>query len=198
MSRVCGRAEECNAGYGPLSGAEAYADALFEAYAIRTIQGGCTLDMRSLGDGKTVKTLCIPPFSADPTIVESNDLTETIVPYDDVRVLDSESGQFSPRLLWPTTTNFPSFDCFYFHTTGEVFPLLMTIARVHDLQNSGAAKTKRYLDAMLGSHRPKQYPAVFVVPTDIAERFTKQKFTGPVNKEKADYAPYFEQWVVGL
>ena len=182
----------------PLSGAEGYAGALFEAYAIRRIQAGCTLDMRSLEDGRTVKSLCIPPISSDPIIVENNDLTETTVPYDDVRISDPESEQFSNRLLWPTTTNFPTFDCFYFHTTGEVFPLQMTIARVHDLKNSGSAKTKRYFDGMLGSQRPKQYPAVFVVPTDIAAGFTKQKFTGPINKEKADFAPFFEQWVVGL
>lgn len=182
----------------PLSVAEGYAEALFEAYAIRTIQAGCTLDMRSLEDGRTVKTLCIPPFSSDRIIVEHNDLTETVVPYDDVRVSDPESGQFSTRLLWPTTANFPTFDCFYFHTTGEVFPLQMTIARVHDLKNSGCAKTKLYFDGMLGSRRPKQYPAVFVVPTDIASRFTKQKFTGPVNEKNADYAPFFEQWVVGV
>jgi hypothetical protein len=182
----------------PLSGAEGYAGALFEAYAIRTIQAGCTFDLRSLEDGTTVKTLCIPPFTSDPVVVESNDLTETIVPSDTVRVSEPESEHFLTRLLWPTTTNFPTFDCFYFHTTGEVFPLQMTIARSHDLKNSGSAKAKSYFDGMLGADKPAKYPAVFVVPTEMAAGFTKQKFTGPVKKKKADYGPCFEQWVVGV
>ena len=182
----------------PLSGAEGYAGALFEAYAIRTMQAGCIFDMRSLDDDTTVKTLCIPPFSSDPVVVENNDLTETIVPYDAVRVSEPESGQFSTRLLWPTTTNFPTFDCFYFHTTGEAFPLQMTIARVHDLKNSGSAKAKHYFDGMLGANKPTKYSAVFVVPTEIAAGFAKQKFTGPVNEKEADFGPYFEQWVVGV
>jgi len=48
-----------------LLGAEGYAGTLFEAYAIQMIQAGCTLDMSSMEDGRTVKTLCIPPFSSN-------------------------------------------------------------------------------------------------------------------------------------
>jgi len=180
----------------PLSGAEGYAGALFEAYAIRTIQKGCTLSLRSLDDN-TVKVVIVPPIEAEPVVVENNNLTASIVPYHTVRVRANE--KFSARLLWPTTTNFPTFDCFYFHTTGEVFPLQMTIAKEHDLKNSGASKAKKYLDGMFGrNQRPRKHPAVFVVPAEMAASYEKQEFTGLVNKKKADLGPHFEQWVVGL
>ena len=97
----------------PLSGAEGYAGALFEAYAIRKIQDGCTLSMRSLENG-AVKQVVVPAIDADPVTVESNDLTASIVPHNSVRVTGTGRGQFLARLLWPTTTNFPTFDCFYF------------------------------------------------------------------------------------
>ena len=181
----------------PLSGAEGYAGALFEAYAIRTIQEGCTLSLRSLDNG-TVKEVSVPAIGADPVVVESNDLTESIVPYESVRVSGTVDGQFLARILWPTTTNFPTFDCFYFHTTGEVLPLQMTIAKEHNLKNSGAFKAKRYFDGMLGANKPSKYPAVFVVPAEMAAAYAKQKFTGPVNKQKVDLGPHFKQWVIGL
>jgi len=181
----------------PLSGAEGYAGALFEAYAIRKIQDGCTLSMRSLIDG-AIKQVVVPAINSDPVTVESNDLTTSILPHDSVRVAGAVRGQFLPRLLWPTTTNFPTFDCFYFHTNGDVFPLQMTIAKAHVLKNSGASKAKKYSDKMLGNSKPIQYPAVFVVPSDMAPAYKKQNFTGPVGKEKSDLAPHFEQWVIGL
>lgn len=74
----------------------------------------------------------------------------------------------------------------------------MTIAKVRDLKNSGCSKAKRYFDGMLASNKPTKYPVVFVVPTEIAAAFSKQKFTGPVNIEKTDFGPCFEQWVVGV
>jgi 5'-deoxynucleotidase YfbR-like HD superfamily hydrolase len=43
----------------PLSGAEGYAGALFEAYAIRRIQAGGDFAARSLDAGAS-KTICIP------------------------------------------------------------------------------------------------------------------------------------------
>ena len=181
----------------PLSGAEGYAGALFEAYAIRTIQEGCTLSLRSLDDD-TIKQVSVPTSRAEPVVVESKDLTASIVPYDSVRIAGTGFGQFLPRLLWPTTTNFPTFDCFYFHTTGEVFLLQMTIAKAHELKNSGASKAKKYFDKMLGAVKPSKYPAVFVVPADMAAAYSKQKFTGPVDKQKVDFGPHFEQWVVGI
>lgn len=184
----------------PLSGAEGYADALFEAYAIRTIQGGGVFAMRCLDGSEEDIALHIPTVVADPVIAEANTLTNDVVPYSDVRVVEGEGKitKYSPRLLWPTTTDFPTFDCFYFHTNGSVFPLQMTVALTHDLRNSGAAATKKYLDAMLGSNKPAKYPAVFVVPADNARRYQQQQFKGTVNKKTVDLAPHFSQWVTGI
>jgi len=183
----------------PLSGAEGYAGTLFEAYAIRTLRDGCTLSLRSLESG-IVKQLIVPPINDDPVVVESNDLTASIVPHDTVRIpVRGRLAVFLARLLWPTTTNFPTIDCFYFHTTGEVCLLQMTIAKVHDLKNSGAAKAKKYFDNLLpASTKPYKYPAVFVVPSELSAAYAKQKFKGQVNKQNADLSPHFEQWVVGL
>lgn len=184
----------------PLSGAEGYAGALFEAYAIRAIQEGGPFTMRRLDATEKDMTLQIPPIVADPVVVETNTLTADVVPYSCVRVIEGEVGNncYSPRLLWPTTTNFPTFDCYYFHSNGSVFPLQMTIALTHDLKNSGAAATKKYLDSMLGSNKPAKYPAVFVVPADIARRYQEQQFKGTVSKKAVNLGPHFSQWVVGI
>lgn len=180
----------------PLSGAEGYAGALFEAYAIRTIQEGRTLSLRSL-DNDSVKQVSVPAIGTDPVVVESNNLTKSIVPYESVRISGAVDGQFLSRILWPTTTNFPTFDCFYFHTNGDIFPLQMTIAKKHDLKNSGASKTKQYFDNMLGNEKPDKYPAVFVVPAEMEATYKKQKFTGPSEKN-VDFGTHFEQWVIGI
>lgn len=75
----------------------------------------------------------------------------------------------------------------------------MTIARTHDLQNSGAANVKQYLDGLLeGSSKPAKYPAVFVVPTDIFNVYQKQAFTGAIHEKLTDYGSFYEQWVIGL
>jgi hypothetical protein len=181
----------------PLSGAEGYAGALFEAYAIRRFQAGGDFTARSL-DGGESKTICIPRLNTEPVVVECNTLSEQNVPYSAVRVVDPDNaGNFLPRLLWPTTTNFPTFDCFYFHTNGEVFNLQMTIALIHELENSGASNTKKFLDKMYGRKSAK-YMAVFVVPSDKADIYEKQKFTGKVAKKAADLGPHFDQLVIGV
>jgi hypothetical protein len=179
----------------PLSGAEGYAGALFEAYAIRTLQVGGTFTLRNL-NGKASVSLNIPSMGA-PVVIETNAVTAANTPYSTVRVYDGTSA-FSATLLWPTTTNFPTFDCFYFHTDGKVHSLQMTIAMVHDLKNSGAYNAKKYFDGLLGSGKPSTYPAVFVVPVEAAPTFVAQKFKGDVNKAPRDMAPHFEQWVLGL
>lgn len=116
-----------------------------------------------------------------------------------VRVSVSDgTGAFSATLLWPTTTNFPTFDCFYFHTDGKVYALQMTIAVIHDLKNSGACNAKKHFDGLLGWGEPSTYPAVFVVPVEAALTYVVQKFKGNVNKAPCDMAPHFEQWVLGL
>ena len=181
----------------PLSGAEGYAGALFEAFAIRTIQQGGNFTLRSLTDGKVQDiTLSIPCIEAGPIVVEGNNLTTDLVSYDDVRVKDGKA--WSPRLLWPTTTNFPTFDCFYFHTGGEVYPLQMTIAEVHVLKNSGANQARIYFDGMFGGTNPDKHKAVFVVPKDIALHYKKQQFKGKVDKKDCDMGQYFDQWVMGI
>lgn len=181
----------------PLSGAEGYAGALFEAYAIRTFQEGGKFTMRCLDGTNRTEEISVPRLTTDPVVVETNKLVSALVSYISVRVSTSP-GVWSPRLLWPTTTNFPTFDCFYFHTDGSVFPLQMTIATIHVLKNSGASNAKKYFDGMFGAGKPSKYPAVFVVPKDIAAGYTAQKFKGNVDQKSADLGPYFEQWVIGV
>jgi hypothetical protein len=186
----------------PLSGAEGYAGALFEAYAIRKLQGGGSFEARSLDDASTSPiTITIPRMTTTQiVVVENNKLTASVVPYADVRVLETSPAHYSPRLLWPTTTNFPTFDCFYFHTNGTVFPLQMTIALIHPLKNSGAANAKNYFDGMFRREniKPEKYRAVFVVPSEMADIYTSQVFKGDVEKRKEDVGQYFEQWVIGV
>jgi hypothetical protein len=182
----------------PLSGAEGYTGALFEAYAIRRIQAGGDFAARSLDAGAS-KTICIPRLNEEPVVVECNTLSEKVVPYSQIRVIDpGNTGKFLPRLLWPTTTNFPTFDCLYFHTNGEVFPLQITIATNHPLKNSGAANVKQFLDKMYGSSKPAKYAAVLVAPTEKADGYGKQKFAGQVCKQAADLSPHFDQFVIGV
>ena len=132
-------------------------------------------------------------------MVECNTLFKKIIPYSDVRVVDPDNaGKILPRNLWPTTTNFLTFNCLYFHTNGEVFNLQMTIAITHELKNSGASNAKKFLDNMHGHNKPAKYPAVFVVPSDKADIYEKQKFTGQVAKQSADLGPHFDQFVIGV
>jgi hypothetical protein len=133
-------------------------------------------------------------LATDPVVVETNKLTSDIVPYNEVRVREANSTQYSPRLLWPTTTFLPTFDCFYFHTDGSVFPLQMTIAKIHDLKNSGAANAKNYFDGMFRTMKPDKYPAVFVVPLESCASYKAQKFTGKVDEKAED----FDQLVIGI
>eukprot|EP00978_Attheya_sp_CCMP212_P013569 scaffold34053_cov29-Attheya_sp.AAC.2 len=145
-----------------LSGAEGYVGALFEAYAIRTLQeAGGLFTVRSL-NGKPSFLLNVPPMGA-PVIIETNTVSAANVPYNSVRVTDG-TGSFTATLLWPTTTNFPTFDCFYFHTDGKVYPLQMTITQIHNLKSQGAFNAKKYFDGLLGLGKLSTYPAVFVVP----------------------------------
>ena len=78
----------------------------------------------------------------------------------------------------------------------------MTIAFSHDLKNSGAAATKRYLDSMFknsGDEKPDRYPGVFVVPHDMSRRYQKQKFVGKVSRNGVeDQGVHYIQWVIGI
>jgi hypothetical protein len=179
----------------PLSGAEGYAGALFEAYAIRTLQAGGTFHMRNFNDN-TSSSLNIPPMGV-PVVIETNKVSTASVPASAVRVSDGAGG-FLATLLWPTTTNFPTFDCFYFHTDGSIYSLQMTIAMVHDLKNSGAYNAKTYFDKLLGSRKTPTYPAVFVVPADAEPTYIAQKFKGNVDQVAMDMSTHFDQFVLGL
>lgn len=134
--------------------------------------------------------------TAAPVVIESSSLTAALVPHGTVRV-PGGIGSFSATLLWPTTSNFPTFNCFYFHTDGKVYPLQMTIATIHALKNSGADNAKKYLDGLLGPLKPATYPAVFVVPLEVAPSYKAQKFVGNVANAVRDMAPHFDQWVIG-
>jgi hypothetical protein len=179
----------------PLSGAKRYAGALFEAYAIRTLQAGGTFTVRNLNDNTSFQ-LDIPPMGV-PVVIETNQVTTTNAPASAVRVSDGAGG-FLATLLWPTTTNNPTFDCFYFHTDGKMYCLQMTIAKIHDLKNGGGYNAKTYFDKLLGSGKTPTYPAVFVVPEDAEPTFVAQKFTGNVDKVAKDMSTYFVQFVLGL
>lgn len=184
----------------PLSGAEGYAGALFEAYAIRALCDGGTFKMRSLEDASKSESINVPFMTLEPVVGETNKLTAATVAHCQVRVPAANGAKdlFYPRLLWPTTTNFPSFDCCYFCTDGRVLPLQITTARKHDLKNSGAANAKFYLDGLLGKEKPAKYTAVFAVPASEYQGYEKQSFTGDVSGRRANYGSKFEQWVLKI
>ena len=188
-----------------VSGAEGYAGALFEAYAIRKLQAGGTFSLRSLGKGanasKSKQILIKDLNKRDPVVIETNKLTKTSVPFDALCVVDEDSNTRLPCLLWPTTTNFPTFDCFFIDEAGHPFLLQMTIAKSHPLKYSGAINATNYFDEMLSNPiLPTAYKAIFVVPEDIAGIFKEQPFTGPLPAGTSGIAvaERFEQWALGV
>ena len=84
---------------------------------------GGTFTLQSLGNGENIKVQ-IPQMGA-PVVIETNKVTTMSAPASDVRVADGAGG-FKPKPLWPSITNFPTFDSFYFHTDGNVYPLQMS------------------------------------------------------------------------
>jgi hypothetical protein len=192
----------------PVSGAEGYAGALFEAYAIKKICGGGKFNITRLepGEGPGSMEFTIPRMDYEPVVVECNTLTPSTVPLDSVHLKADDDDSWLAKVLWPVTRNFLTFDCFYFHTDGEVFPLQMTIAKTtHDLKNNGAHQTMKYLDKIETCARP--YKAVFICP-EGETRIKKQKFSGNVKDgkemlvvEKAATKMVdktFEQWILQL
>jgi hypothetical protein len=192
----------------PVSGAEGYAGALFEAYAIKMISGGGTFNIFSLEKGKELDSMeiNIPSMHGEPVVVECNTLSPSTVPIDSVHVkADDEDGSWQAKVMWPLTSNFPTFDCFYFHTDGEIYPLQMTIATIHELRNTGAYQTMKYLDIIDTCKSP--YKAVFVCPLE-KDWITRQKFTGNVKDGKnvvfgneaatKIMDENFEQWVLRI
>jgi hypothetical protein len=191
-----------------IPGAEGYADALFEAFAIRRIRDGGDFLISGLEGQKSI-SINIPAMLGEEHLVEisSNTLDQTTCPLDRVHVEAEDS--FESRLLWPTTNNFPTFDAYYFHTDGDVYPMQMTIAckkgkLFHTLNRGGAFQTKRYLESIKSCL--KKYKAIFVVPKDSMQ-WEKQNFVGQVTikkkaltEEKAQEVvdSNYEQWVLPL
>ena len=167
-----------------VSGAESYAGALFEAYAIRTLMAGGSFAMRPLTSdaGADTETVVLPSLQDENLVVmECNTLSNDTAPIDSVRVKDGD--QWTPKLLWPTTSNFPTFDAYYFAGNGDIYSLQMTIAKNHGLKNNGAYQTKEYLDSIEASGKP--YKAIFVVPKGSLSKVTRpQAFEGSVTKGK--------------
>jgi hypothetical protein len=190
-----------------VAGAEGYAGALFEAFAVKTIRGGGTFEIVSLESTKKSEKLeiTIPKMNGEPVIIACNTLTESTVELKSVHVKDGSSC-YEPKFLWPLTTKFPTFDCFYFHTDGDVFPLQMTVAaNTHELKNTGAHQTIEYLAKISTCKQP--YKAVFVCPKEKAP-IMKQKFAGRVREGKTvlleekeaatKMNATFQQWILQL
>jgi hypothetical protein len=190
-----------------ISGTESYAGALFEAYAVKTIHRGGPFKLESLESTEDPKTMVIqiPKISGSPVILDCNMLTESRVPLKSVHVADKDGISYEPKLLWPATNNFPTFDCFYFHTDGEVFSLQMTVAQTHDLKNTGANQVVKYLSKISTCKEP--FKVVFVCPREN-DRLMKQNFSGPLREgskiileEKEATGKMnnaFQQWILRL
>lgn len=190
-----------------LCGAEGYAGALFEAFAIRKFLAGGSFVLQSVdGDEKATHTIEVPRINKEPVVVESNTLSTATVPLNSVHT-PAENGTFVPNVLWPTTTNFPTFDAYYFDKDGDIYALQMTIADTHVLKNNGAFQTKEYLSKIRTAKTP--YKAVFVVPKDeLKAGYKKQAFTGNVMQGKQiimaeaqatkTMNQCFKQWVIEL
>jgi hypothetical protein len=147
----------------------------------------------------------IPSMHGELVVVECNTLSPATVPLNSVHVKDDDDELWQAKVLWPLTSNFPTFDSFYFHTDGEVYPLQMTIATIHELRNTGAYQTMKYLERIETCKRP--YKAVFVCPCENY-RIKRQKFTGNIKDGKKEIFENkaatevmdenFEQWVLRI
>jgi hypothetical protein len=196
--------EKLRLSLAPMSGAESYAGALFEALAIRKILAGGNFSMDGL-QGQKSRPIEIPMIS-NPVVLECNTLSNSIVPHGLVNKKAGD-GSWVPTMLWLTTTNFPTFDAYYFDASGDVYALQTTIAEKHELKNNGAFQTQTYLEKIGTAKAP--YKVVFVVPKGGRKTLTsKQAFKGNVLEGKktlmkeADATEMmdgkFEQWLMKI
>ena len=187
-----------------LSGAAGYAGALFEAYAIKTICNGGDFTIFKNENHQqcvTLSTIKVPVLKGEPAILHPNKLDRSSLPFDKLLERTTDGTKFKPRLIWPETNNFPTFDSYYLHEDGEVYSFQMTVARdehgflKHDLNNGGAYQTMKYLDEFNTSEIyekenkkvavKRKYQAVFVVPAPCDRcNPKKQKFTGELKTSK--------------
>jgi hypothetical protein len=179
--------------FSAVDATKAYYGAMFEAFAIRSIQNGGEFRMQQLG-GDDTSTLWIDKLDNDSIIaVDGAKLTSEIAPY----------GLYTKKLLlWPSIPNFPTFDCFYYNGNKSVYCLQVTVAKEHGLKNSRAKMVKDYFDGMFtrfGKTAPQKYKAVFVVPSLISPDFRReQQFTGTGTNPVSCQKDYFEQWKIAL
>ena len=180
---------------------KAYEGALFEAYAIRTFQNGGNFKILQLGGDDSFDLKINPLEDGQIKMTECAKLTADLVPYDSLPY-ETEEGQrkVKPLLLWPTISNFPTFDCFYYDGDGTVYCLQITIAEEHDLKNSGAKMAKVYFDGLhrhCGQKEPEKYKAVFVVPY-YSNLSKVQPFKAAGKNTVTDQSSHFEQWKIVL
>ena len=196
--------KETTAKLRSLPGAEGYAGALFEAYAVRRFLGGGTFLLEGL-QGQASKSITIPKLG-DAVVLQCNALSADTVPYGEI-LQQATDGAWRPRMVWPTTNNFPTFDFYYFHTDGTLYPLQVTIAdEKHPLKNGGAYQTVKYMEGISTTQTP--YHAVFVVPEARLNKLKKQPFEGNVLKGKKiivkeedasnTMETYFQQWLIEI
>jgi hypothetical protein len=132
------------------------------------MQAGGSFSLRRLCDGHTTETkeLVWDPLMKEPITVQANSFSQSTVSFHSLRDLD-EAGRQLARLLWPMTTNFPTFDCFYIDTLGSAFAMQITINKNH-----GAIE---YFDEMLGDSKPDTSTAPCLSCRKIWLRATKHK-----------------------
>jgi hypothetical protein len=163
-----------------MSGAESYAGAMFESFVMRTILAGGNFSMDGL-QGQESRPMDIPIVS-NPVVLECNAISNSTVPHELVRK-KADDGSWVPIMLWPTTTNFPTFNAYHFDASGDVYALQMTINEKHELENNGAFQTQKYLENIDTAKPP--YKAVFVVRKGGFKSLTiKQAFKGNVVEGK--------------
>lgn len=163
-----------------LPGAEGFAGALFEAYAVRRFLEGGTFLLQGL-EGQASKSIIVPQLG-DAVVLNCNTLSKDTAPYGEV-LRQTTDGAWCPCIVWPTTNSFPTFDLYYFHTDGILYPLQVTIADAkHPLKNGGAYQTINYMEGISTTRAP--YHAIFVIPEGKLNKLDKQPFEGNVLKGK--------------
>jgi len=122
-----------------VSGTEGSAGALFEAYAINCMRAGGEFEIvEKDSNSLSVEKLKIPPMLDDAVVVlPRNELSEQSLPLKELLQVDPAGGKYLPRLVWPKTTNFPTFDAFYLAENGEMYSFQMTIAQKNGVLNHG-------------------------------------------------------------
>jgi hypothetical protein len=209
-----------------VTGAEGYSGALFEAYAVKRIREGSEHfifeNKEGPGSQHTEKLKVSRIADEHVEILEKNSFSKASHPPKLLLKKGATAGKYQPHLIWPRTTNFPTFDAFYLDENGVMSCLQMTVAKkdgklCHSLNNAGAYQTRDYLEAlaaevsadtkMQGSGKAEKFKAVFVVPAEGCKA-KKQSFKGSVQVDKnktisekkaaAEMEKAFDQYILYL